>query len=151
MAKASSSRRVEAALSMLTLRATRNVLYDRLVDDIDGVDATTYPLLSGLARFGPMSATRLAEALGFDRTVTTRYASRLEAAGLLERSDDATDRRATVLLLTPAGRAAAGIARRRLTATIDEVLGGWTKREGERFAVALEKFAAGVQAPRRRR
>jgi hypothetical protein len=37
--------RVEAQLGRLLLRSTRTYLYDQLVAGIDGVDATTYPVL----------------------------------------------------------------------------------------------------------
>lgn len=55
---------------------------------MDGIDTTAYPVLSGLARLGPTTATQLAATIGVDRTVTTRYASRLEAAGLLSSAVD---------------------------------------------------------------
>jgi DNA-binding MarR family transcriptional regulator len=48
-----------------------------------------------------------------DRTATTRYASRLESAGLLRRAPDPEDARATRLELTSAGRAAVAAMRRR--------------------------------------
>jgi DNA-binding MarR family transcriptional regulator len=145
MAKVTPGRQVEAALGVLTGRALRAQLYNPLVGDIDGLDPATYPVLSGLARIGPVSASRLGQFLGFDRTVTTRYASRLEAAGLLARSHDPSDRRATLLDLTPAGRAAASTVRRQLVGAIEEVLAEWPKRDAERFAVALEKFAEGMR------
>jgi DNA-binding MarR family transcriptional regulator len=145
MAKATPGRQVEAALGVLTGRALRAQLYNPLVGDIDGLDPATYPVLSGLARIGPVSASRLGELIGFDRTVTTRYASRLEAAGLLARSRDPRDARATLLELTPAGRAAASTVRRQLVGAIEEVLADWPKRDAERFAVALEKFAEGMR------
>lgn len=40
---------------------------------------TTYPVLSGLGRLGPTTATHLASVIGVDRSATTRYASKLEA------------------------------------------------------------------------
>jgi DNA-binding MarR family transcriptional regulator len=47
-------------------------------------------------------AARRAEYLGIDRSGTSRYADRLEAAGLVERTTDPLDRRAALLSLTAA-------------------------------------------------
>ena len=143
-----SGARVEAALGRLLLRGTRMYLYDRLVDCVDGVDATTYPVLSGLARGGPTSATRLAATIGLDRTATTRYASRLESAGLLRRAPDPEDARATQLELTSAGRAAVAAMRGTLTEVFDDLLDSWSGPEADQFAAALERFTTQLEANR---
>ena len=69
------------------------------------------------ARIGPTTATELATAIGLDRTATTRYASRLQAAGLE---------------LTPAGHRAVAAMRRMLST--------WKRDEAEQFAASLERF-----------
>jgi DNA-binding MarR family transcriptional regulator len=131
------------------LRSTRARLYDRLIEGVDGVDVTTYPVLSGLARTGPTSASRLAEAIGLDRSATTRYATRLEAAGLLRRVVDHNDARATQLELTAAGRAAIAKMRKTLSSAFDELLGSWSTARAERFATGLEHFTEQLQNPAR--
>lgn len=94
------------ALGQLLLRRNRSALYDAVLDAApSGVDRQTYPVLSGLARLGPQTAARLADEVGIDRSGASRYADRLEAAGLLRRSPDPTDGRATLLTLTPEGHA----------------------------------------------
>ena len=143
-----SGARVEAALGRLLLRGTRMYLYERLVDGVEGVDPTTYPVLSGLARGGPTSATRLAAVIGLDRTATTRYASRLESAGLLRRAPDPEDARVTRLELTAAGRAAVSAMRDTLTSVFDDLLAGWSGPEADRFAAALERFTTQLEANR---
>jgi len=143
-----SGARVEAALGRLLLRGTRMYLYDRLVNGVEGVDATTYPVLSGLARSGPTSATRLAAIIGLDRTATTRYASRLESAGLLRRAPDPEDARATRLELTAAGEAAVVAMRGTLTEAFDDLLAGWSGPEADQFAAALERFATQLETNR---
>jgi DNA-binding MarR family transcriptional regulator len=132
--------RVEAQLGRLLLRSTRTYLYDQLVTGVDGVDATTYPVLSGLARIGPTTATELATAIGLDRTATTRYASRLQATGLLHRVSDDHDRRATRLELTPAGHQAVAAMRSTLSQLFDDMLSTWKRDEAEQFAASLERF-----------
>ena len=130
------------------LRGIRMYLYDRLVDGVEGVDATTYPVLSGLARGGPTSATRLAAFIGLDRTATTRYASRLESAGLLRRAPDPEDARATRLELTSAGRAAVAAMRDTLTQVFDDLLGSWSGPDADQFAAALERYSTQLEMNR---
>lgn len=99
------ARELEQALGQLLLRRNRSALYDAVLDSApDGIDRQTYPVLSGLARLGPQTSKRLADEVGIDRSGTSRYADRLEAAGLLSRSPDLDDGRATLLALTPKGR-----------------------------------------------
>jgi DNA-binding MarR family transcriptional regulator len=137
--------RIEAALGRLLLRGNRMYLYERLVEGIDGVDATTYPVLSGVARTGPTSATRLASAIGLDRTATTRYATRLESAGLLRRTPDPDDARATHLELTGEGRAAVAAARDALGSAFAELMADWAEADAECFAAGLERFTTRLE------
>jgi DNA-binding MarR family transcriptional regulator len=135
-----SSKRVEGALSELLARSTRVSLQDELITGVEGLDRTTYPVLAGLAASGATTATRLARAVGLDRTVTTRYLSRLEAAGLVARSADEADGRATRVELTAAGTEAMRTIRKRFTTRIDTILAGWSKRDADRFAADLARF-----------
>ncbi|WNV88867.1 MarR family transcriptional regulator [Umezawaea sp. Da 62-37] len=134
----SAASRVEAALGLLLRRTTRANLYDNLVTDVTGVDETTYPVLSGIARMEPVSSTRLADEIGIDRTATTRYAARLEKAGLVRREADPGDARSTLLLLTPDGRSAIDSARRKVVDRLDGIVAEWTPLEAELFASVLE-------------
>ena len=140
--------RVEAQLGRLLLRSTRTYLYDQLVAGVDGVDATTYPVLSGLARTGPTTATELAAAIGLDRTATTRYATRLQAAGLLQRASDNQDRRAIRLELTPAGQEAVAAMRHTLSQLFDDMLSTWKRDEAEQFVTSLERFTTMLEQRR---
>jgi DNA-binding MarR family transcriptional regulator len=136
--------RVGTQLGRLLLRTNRSVLYGSLVDGITGVDETTYPVLSGLARVGPTTATDLSSAVGLDRSAVTRYLSRLESAGLVVRSADGTDARATRVDLTPKGRRTVDAMRRRLDDTLDDILNTWSEVDAERFAVAFERFVTAL-------
>jgi DNA-binding MarR family transcriptional regulator len=148
MARSTRGARVEAQLGRLLLRSTRTYLYDQLVTGVDGVDATTYPVLSGLARTGPTTSTELATAIGLDRTATTRYASRLQSAGLLRRVSDDQDRRAIQLELTQAGHDAVAAMRRTLSKLFDDMLATWPPGEAEQFAASLERFTTMLEQRR---
>ena len=142
---ASPGDRVADQLGRLLLRSTRQHLYQRLVDGIDGLDVTTYPVLSGLGRLGPTTATHLASVIGVDRSATTRYASKLEASGLVHRTVDPGDARATRLALTPAGMTALAATRRALSSAMDDALSDWPAAEARAFAAALERFTDGIE------
>ncbi len=93
------------AFGTVLRRSVRARLYAGLTRDLDdAVDEATYPVISGLARFGPSSAAQLADEIGIDRSVVSRHASRLQRAALLDRIPDPTDGRATLLVLTAAAR-----------------------------------------------
>ncbi|HZE40125.1 MAG TPA: MarR family transcriptional regulator [Stackebrandtia sp.] len=126
MANAGLARELEQALGQLLLRRNRSALYDAILDSAPpGVDRQTYSVLSGLARLGPRSAARLADEVGIDRSGASRYADRLEAAGLLERGSDPSDGRATLLALTPKGRAAVAELRNALTRHLAGRIADW--------------------------
>lgn len=135
-----SAARVAAAIGALTQRATRAGLYSRLTSGVAGVDATTYPVLSGLDRVGPATATKLAEVIGMDRTVTTRYATRLQEAGLIDRRPDPADARATRLVLTVEGERAVAALRGALESVLAEEMATWLPGEAAAFAVRLERL-----------
>nr|WP_223184568.1 MarR family winged helix-turn-helix transcriptional regulator [Streptomyces sp. CBMA152] len=128
----------------MTLRATRAGLYGRLTSGVEGVDATTYPVLSGLARTGPATATQLAETIGMDRTVTTRYATRLQEAGLITRHPDPTDARATRLALTAEGERAVTTLREAMESFVAEEMATWPSDEATAFATRLERLTQSI-------
>jgi DNA-binding MarR family transcriptional regulator len=126
MANTGLARDLAQALGQLLLRRNRSALYDAVLDSAPpGVDRQTYPVLSGLDRLGPQSAARLAEEVGIDRSGASRYADRLETAGLVERSPDPCDGRATLLSLTPEGRAAVTVLRDALTRHLAGLIADW--------------------------
>lgn len=68
-------------------------------------EATWLPLLR-VARAGrPLRQKELAAALGLDGSSLVRLLDNLQAAGLIERHEEAADRRAKAIHLTEAGRA----------------------------------------------
>lgn len=102
-----------------------------------GVDRQTYPLLTTLARLGPLPAARLAEEVGIDRSGASRYADRLQAAGLLGRSPDPQDRRSVLLCLTPAGAELIRHLREVLAGHLGQVISGWPPGQAEALIVGI--------------
>ncbi len=59
----------------------------------------------GASTSGALATTTLAAQIGWERSRLSHHAKRMAGRGLLELRTSATDRRATELVLTPAGRA----------------------------------------------
>lgn len=135
-------RRIEHVLGQLLLRKTRVQLYETLVVGLTEVDATTYPLLSGIARLGPTSITQLAHEVGLDRSGASRYATRLEEVGLITRVNNPADARAVALALTPCGHAVVEELRKRLAEYLADHLLAWPPGEAAQFVEAFEHFVA---------
>jgi DNA-binding MarR family transcriptional regulator len=116
---------LELTLGRFLVRSSRTALYEAILDAApDCIDQQTYLVLSGVARLGPITAARLSNEIGLDRSGASRYADRLEAAGYLRRRADPTDARATLLDLTPQGqtviRQLRTALRRRLQAAVSD-------------------------------
>lgn len=132
------SEQVADALGLLLRRDVRQRVYGRLTDGLgEGVNEATYLVLSGLDRCGPSTAKELADALGLDRSVVSRHASTLEAAGIVARDTDPRDARWTRLSLTTGGRKTVMVMRSRLTVLLDDFLGEWPPAAREQFAAML--------------
>jgi DNA-binding MarR family transcriptional regulator len=126
------AQQLEESLDQFLLRRNRDTLCNPVIAVAPtGVDRQTYPLLTSLARLGTLSAARLAEEIGIDRSNASRYADRLERAGLLERGADPQDRRATLLALTPRGSRVARELHRVLTNHLQELISSWPPGQAE--------------------
>ncbi|MBT0566526.1 MarR family winged helix-turn-helix transcriptional regulator [Williamsia sp. CHRR-6] len=142
MATPTAGQRVEAALVTLLARSTREQLYaPALAPVADIVDTVRYPVLSAVARFGPISAADIAIHVGTDRTVASRHAAALETAGLLTRDVDPADARAWLLQLTPRGRSVIRGIRSRMAATIEASMADWPDGVADAFVDGLERFS----------
>jgi len=105
------------------------------------LDPAFLPLLVRLGAGGPSKVVELAEQLGRDHSTMSRQISRLEAAGLVERTGSATDGRVRTASVTARGQeavAALSAARRRL---LDRALADWAAADREALARLLGKFA----------
>jgi DNA-binding MarR family transcriptional regulator len=108
--------------------------------DGSGSDGLSYPrlrLLEALHCQGSAKMKTLADGLGLSARNLTAIADSLECEGLLRRVAHPTDRRATLLELTPAGFAAADAALAPRLAEITRVFGelSSSQRDGLRSAL----------------
>jgi DNA-binding MarR family transcriptional regulator len=91
----------------------------------DVVDYSAFPLLKVLMHQGPTRLSVLAQVLGLDASTVSRHVRQLEERGLLERTDDPDDGRASRVTVSEQGRAGleqAFDARRHVTAAALEEL-----------------------------
>jgi DNA-binding MarR family transcriptional regulator len=87
----------------------------------------------------------LAVSTALDPSTVSRAVAALVAQGLVAREPDPHDGRATVLLLTPAGRAALDEATRWYGEVLDHALHGWTPAEVAAFSQALHRFTTAIE------
>jgi DNA-binding MarR family transcriptional regulator len=118
-----------------------------LPDAVAGHVSTPHMRLMAEVPPAGIRPSQLAERLGVTRSAVSQLIGSLEQSGLLERTVDATDRRADLVRQT----AKAGIAQRAARDTIEEIERTWSDRLGaERFATlqrALEDLYQWSTAP----
>jgi DNA-binding MarR family transcriptional regulator len=129
---------VEEAVLMATVRVGKQ-LRTRLPDD--EVDFSSLALLKMAAHQGPVRVTALATALHLDASTVSRHVKALEDRGLLERTNDPEDGRASRVAVTPQGRRCleAGADRRRRL--IGEVLADWDDADRETLRSLLNRLS----------
>lgn len=93
----------------------------------------------------PLRVTGLAELLGVDAPTVTRKVQQLEREGLVARQADASDRRATRILLTSAGRQVLESVLEARRAWFDRLLEGWAERDLVAFASMLDRFTVSLE------
>src|ERR671933_257422 len=95
----------------------------------DAVDFSAFPILKLLSHQGPMRLSALASVLGLDASTVSRHARQLEDRGLIERTEDPDDGRASRVAISEMGNTclAKGFETRRQLMT--HALDGWTEEE----------------------
>lgn len=86
----------------------------------------------------------LAERLGLDATTVTRKVQQLERDGMIRRSTDPDDARASRLALTAEGRDSIDRLLEARRGWFEELLGSWSLRDRAEFARLLDLFASTI-------
>ena len=86
----------------------------------------------------------LAATFGLDPSTITRQVRALEDAGLAARTADASDRRASILDLTPEGRDILDRTRTHRRERLSKAMHDWTDEERVEFGRLLAKFNVAV-------
>jgi DNA-binding MarR family transcriptional regulator len=134
-----SLRHLEREVGVL-VRRIRRVIHERARQVHEDLQPASYLLLSWIVDEGPVRASEMVEAFSIDKGAVSRQLQHLDDLGLVERTPDPADGRATLIV-------ASEDARRRLSDIVehrrkwfDEQLGDWTTEELENFATTLEKY-----------
>ena len=97
--RAQSLRQIEHELGVL-IRRVRRVIGDRARAVHPDLQPATYLLLTHLDESGPLRASALVDATGVDKGAISRQVQQLVDLGLLTRTQDPDDGRATLLEVT---------------------------------------------------
>jgi DNA-binding MarR family transcriptional regulator len=111
----------------------------------DTIDYSAFPILKVLSHQGPMRLSSLAQALGLDASTVSRHARQLEDRGLLERTGDPDDRRASRVTVSALGGAclAQGFESRRQL--ISAALEGWSDDERDTLRTLLHRLVVSLE------
>ena len=101
----------------------------------DGLDLErgAYLLLSRIAGGGPARLSALADDVSLDLSTVSRQVGALEAAGLVARAPDPTDRRAVLIKATPTGHEVFARNQELWQSALRDLLADWTPRERTEF------------------
>lgn len=112
----------------------------------ESLDQPSHQTLRHLLAWGSMRPTALANVLNTGASHVSKILRRLEDDGLIERTADATDRRATLVSLTPSGEAAARSVYALGDRMISEVLDGWSAPDVRNYTALTKRFVADALA-----
>ena len=121
-------------------RADRFYADLRLGPDGLDLDRAGYLLLGRIVAAGPTRLSALADGLSLDLSTISRQVHALEAAGLVGRTTESTDRRASLIAATDRGREIYHRNRSVQQAALRGLLSDWTDAERDEFARLLTRF-----------
>jgi len=98
-----------------------------------------------LTQSGPVRPTALAGILGISAAATSRLVESLAAAGLVTRTPDPDDARATLVTFTEQGAAAAALLHEEGDRLSQRLLDGWTDEERTIFTRLMHRYADAVE------
>lgn len=110
------------------------------------LERAAYPLLRRIGERHTVRTTDVAAALSVDVSTVSRQVKQLEAEGLVARTPDPLDGRASVLTLTAAGHDALDRIRRARRQVLAEVVAGWPEEDRSALADLICQLAEDVVA-----
>jgi DNA-binding MarR family transcriptional regulator len=129
------------AITRISYLITRARRHDR-VRTVAAVplDRAAVMVLGQLAEAGPMRPGELAARLGVEPPHVTRQVQRLQQVGYADRVPDPGDRRAHLIQLTPAGKAASDRIRQAGETGMQTALAHWPPQELHQLATLLHRM-----------
>ncbi|MFI6162299.1 MarR family transcriptional regulator [Micromonospora haikouensis] len=131
----------ELGARLYDLLKSVRLIKQRRADDRPSVPLGLVGMLTQIEQLAAGAHAReLAEHTGLDPSTVSRAVASLVAHGLVERRADPTDRRASCLAVTPAGRAALADTYGWYGELLDRALADWTPDEVAALCSALGRF-----------
>jgi DNA-binding MarR family transcriptional regulator len=112
------------------------------------IEVAAYGIIFRLLSDGPMRSGALAGALYSDASTISRQVAGLVRRGLIERRADPADGRASVLVVTEAGRELAVQLRQHRIDVLDRILAGWDPDDRAQLGTLLRRFVDDYEAAR---
>lgn len=106
----------------------------------ESIDQQSHATLRHLLAWGPMRPTALSNVLATGASHVSKIVRRLEADGLVQRTTDPSDGRATLISLTKAGEEAAHSVYELGDRMIAEVLDGWSDDDVREYTGLTVRF-----------
>jgi DNA-binding MarR family transcriptional regulator len=110
------------------------------------LEKAAYTLLGRIVTGGPARLSVLAEDLGLDLSTISRQVAALEHAGLVARTTDSADRRASVIAATDVGREVLLRHQAIWQAALRELLADWEPAERSEFARLFARLNESIAA-----
>jgi DNA-binding MarR family transcriptional regulator len=117
-----------------------------IVEQRSGVrlDRALHPVITTIGERGPIRTGPLAEALALTPSTVSRHVTRLVELGLVERTQDGDDARASLIELSEEGNRTFDALRSTWGDLIAEVFGDTDLPDLEAFMIALNAFGSGL-------
>jgi DNA-binding MarR family transcriptional regulator len=128
------------------MRRMTRVQSKRADPDGPALDRAAFQLLHRLVADGPARLSTLATDMVVDLSVVSRQIATLEAAGLVVRTSDPADRRASLIAASDAGTDLFNRKRARFQQWLRTMLADWTERERTEFARLMARFNEAMAA-----
>ena len=133
---------VERAITRMMRQATRPAFYRALMAAAGTqLDRAEYAVMLRIAEGAPLRVTQLADVLGIDISTVSRQVRELEKGGLVERSGDPDDQRASQLRLTDEGQHVLNRVLAARQESMRNLLDGWSREDQVRLTRLVGRLA----------
>jgi DNA-binding MarR family transcriptional regulator len=138
---------IEAAVVTIVREATLPRTQERVTEAAGvPIEPSGYVVLRTLDERGPLPVTLLARTLGLDASTVSRQVAGLVRDGVLVRSEDAGDRRVSLVALSEMGRESLQRIREARYAVFATVLDSWSEEDRAALAPLLDRLASDLVA-----
>jgi DNA-binding MarR family transcriptional regulator len=144
MTREETFRELEHEMGVL-IRRIRRVIHERARLVHPDLQPASYLMLTYLAEAGPVRSSTIADAFGIDKGAISRQVQSLVDLGLVDRSPDPADGRATLLTLSADARRRTEEVTGDRRRFVDERLGDWSAEDLRTFTSALARYNAALE------